>query len=146
MLRARYGKIILLNSKTLAHEGGSEGKDRDSTRGSAMACMRAAPRSALLSRDARARFRHHRSRQNRPRKHVRKHMKTANECLSVRQPTRPTALSVGSSRGWSNRPNLQYFCQDESVFVVISLRVACRASVGVMSDTYPPRQVRRYTW
>ena len=38
MLRARYGKIILLNSKTLAHEGGSEGKDRDSTRGAAMPC------------------------------------------------------------------------------------------------------------
>ena len=36
VLRARYGKIILLNSKTLAHEGGSEGKDRDSTRGAAM--------------------------------------------------------------------------------------------------------------
>ena len=30
LLRARYGKIILLNSKTLAHGGGSEGKDRDS--------------------------------------------------------------------------------------------------------------------
>ena len=38
LLRARYGKIILLNSKTLAHEGGSEGKDRDSTRGAAMPC------------------------------------------------------------------------------------------------------------
>jgi hypothetical protein len=38
LLRARYGKIILLNSKTLAHEGGSEGKDRDSRRGGAMPC------------------------------------------------------------------------------------------------------------
>ena len=36
LLRARYGKIILLNSKTLAHGGGSEGNDRDSTRGPAM--------------------------------------------------------------------------------------------------------------
>ena len=33
-----------------------------------------------------------------------------------RPATRPTPNALGSSRGWSNRPNLQYFCQDESAF------------------------------
>ena len=50
LLRARYGKIILLNSKTLAHRGGSEGKDRDSTRGSAMACSIGATYATIWGR------------------------------------------------------------------------------------------------